>query len=100
MSEPTFLAAWMPHLMLAPILLPLLSAALMLLLPEEKHRTKLVMNLGSTLLGLVIACALLVWAHQQGEPVQRQRNAKRCRPVAGQIHAHAGRCPVRLGALV
>ncbi len=68
MSEPTFLAAWMPHLMLAPIMLPLLSAALMLLLPEEKHRTKLVMNLGSTLLGLVIACALLVWTHQQSEP--------------------------------
>ena len=68
MSEPTFLAAWMPHLMLAPIMLPLLSAALMLLLPEEKHHTKLVLNLGSTLLGLVIACALLVWAHQQGEP--------------------------------
>ena len=68
MSEPTFLAAWMPHLMLAPIMLPLLSAALMLLLPEEKHRTKLVMNLGSTLLGLVIACALLLWTHQQSEP--------------------------------
>ena len=68
MSDPTFLAAWMPHLMLAPILLPLLTAALMLLLREEKHRTKLVMNLGSTLLGLVIACALLVWTHQQSEP--------------------------------
>jgi multicomponent K+:H+ antiporter subunit D len=68
MSEPIFFAAWMPHLMLAPIMLPLLSAALMLLLPEEKHRTKLVLNLGSTLLGLVIACALLVWAHQQDEP--------------------------------
>ena len=68
MSEATFLAAWMPHLMLAPIMLPLLSAAVMLLLPEEKHRTKLVLNLGSTLLGLVITCALLVWAQQQGEP--------------------------------
>lgn len=68
MSEPTFLAAWMPHLMLAPIMLPLLTAAVMLLLREELHRTKLVLNLGSTLLGLVIACALLVWAHQQGEP--------------------------------
>ena len=68
MSDATFLAAWMPHLMLAPIMLPLLSAAVMLLLREDQHRTKLVLNLGSTLLGLVIACALLLWAHQQGEP--------------------------------
>ena len=81
MSEPTFLAAWMPHLMLAPILLPLLSAALMLLLPEEKHRTKLVMNLGSTLLGLVIACALLVWAHPQGYPARCRSNTRPCEPA-------------------
>jgi multicomponent K+:H+ antiporter subunit D len=31
----------MPHLMLAPILLPMLTAALMLLLREERQRLKL-----------------------------------------------------------
>lgn len=68
MSDATFLASWMPHLMLAPIILPLLTAAVMLLLREERHRTKLVLNLASTLLGLIIASALLVWTQQQGEP--------------------------------
>ncbi len=68
MSQLTFLDPLMPHLMLAPIVLPLLTAATMLLLREELHRTKLALNLTSTLLSLVIACALLVWAQQQGEP--------------------------------
>ena len=58
----------MPHLMLLPIVLPLLTAALMLLLREEQQRTKLVLNLGSTLLGLLVAVVLLVWTDQQGEP--------------------------------
>ncbi len=58
----------MPHLMLVPIVLPLLTAALMLLLREQQQRTKLVLNLGSTLLGLLVAVALLVWTDQQGEP--------------------------------
>ena len=44
----------MPHLLLAPIILPLLTAALMLMLPEERTRIKLAMNLFSTLLGLVL----------------------------------------------
>ncbi|WP_037472676.1 monovalent cation/H+ antiporter subunit D [Simplicispira psychrophila] len=68
MSDHTFLTAWMPHLMLAPIMLPLLTAAIMLLLREDQHRAKLVLNLASTLLGLTLASALLVWAQQQGEP--------------------------------
>ena len=51
----------MPHLLLAPIVLPLFTAALMLLLPEERTRIKLAMNLLSTLLGLVLSALLLLW---------------------------------------
>lgn len=58
----------MPHLMLAPIALPLLTAALMLLLREERQRLKLALNLCSTLLGLVIALALLAWSTRAGSP--------------------------------
>ncbi len=59
-------AALMPHLILAPILLPLLTAALMLLMGEEKQRLKLTLNMASTLLGLGVSLALLGWADQQG----------------------------------
>ena len=58
----------MPHLMLAPIALPLFTAAGMLLLREEQQRAKLVLGFFSTLLGLVVAVGLLGWAHQLGEP--------------------------------
>ncbi len=59
-------AALMPHLMLAPIVLPLLTAALMLLLREERQRLKIALNLASTLLGLLVSIALLIWANQPG----------------------------------
>ena len=59
-------AALMPHLMLAPIALPMLTAALMLLLREDQQRLKVVLNLSSTLLGLLVAMALLDWASLQG----------------------------------
>ncbi|RYF25701.1 MAG: monovalent cation/H+ antiporter subunit D [Comamonadaceae bacterium] len=65
----TLTSAFMPHLMLAPIALPLLTAALMLLLREERQRLKLGINIASTLLGLVIAVALLRWTHHAGGPM-------------------------------
>ncbi len=58
--------ALMPHLMLAPIALPLLTAALMLMLREERQRLKVALNLASTLLGLVVATLLLIQADRQG----------------------------------
>lgn len=61
-----WLASLMPHLMLAPIVLPLMTAALMLLLKEERQTAKMVMNLGATTLGLLISIALLLWADQSG----------------------------------
>ncbi|ART58913.1 monovalent cation/H+ antiporter subunit D [Acidovorax carolinensis] len=59
-------SALMPHLMLAPIALPLLTAALMLLMREEHHRLKLTLNVLSTALGLLVALALLLWSDQPG----------------------------------
>ena len=65
----TLAQAWMPHLMLAPIVLPMLTAACMLLLGEERQRTKVALNIASTSLGLVLALALLVWADHHPHPV-------------------------------
>lgn len=48
-----------PHLMVAPILIPLLTAALLLLLGERYKRAKSVVNVGSTMLGLGVALTLL-----------------------------------------
>lgn len=59
-------SALMPHLMLAPIALPMFTAACMLLLREEQQRLKLTLSIFSTLLGLVVAIALLVWTNQAG----------------------------------
>jgi multicomponent K+:H+ antiporter subunit D len=56
----------MPHLMLAPIMLPMLTAALMLFLREERQRLKLGLNMLSTALGLVVVVMLLGWANQAG----------------------------------
>ena len=65
------LLAWsqslMPHLLLAPILLPMFTAACMLLLGEQHQRTKLLINLCSTALGLLVAVALLQWSNADGQ---------------------------------
>ena len=61
-----WLASLMPHLMLVPIVLPMLTAALMLLLKEEQQGFKLAMSIGSTVLGLFAAIALLIWSDQSG----------------------------------
>ncbi len=54
----------MPHLILAPIALPRLTAGLMLLRREERQRTKVTLNITSTLVGLVVAVLLLVQAKE------------------------------------
>ena len=61
-----WLASLMPNLMLVPIVLPMLTAALMLLLKEEQQQAKMVMNIGSTGLGLLACIALLLWSDQAG----------------------------------
>ncbi|WP_213878815.1 monovalent cation/H+ antiporter subunit D [Pseudomonas sp. dw_358] len=56
----------MPHLIIVPILLPLLTASLMLLLGEKHRPLKAKINLASTLAGLAISIWLLHWV-QGGE---------------------------------
>ena len=58
----------MPHLIVAPILLPLLTAAIMLLLGEKHRPLKARLNLISTLIGLGISVLLLLWTCQQAIP--------------------------------
>jgi multicomponent K+:H+ antiporter subunit D len=56
------------HLIAAPILLPLLTAALMLMLGERHRPLKAKINLFSSLLGLFISVMLLQWTQTTGVP--------------------------------
>ncbi|SDZ54650.1 monovalent cation/H+ antiporter subunit D [Pseudomonas sp. NFIX28] len=58
----------MPHLIVAPILLPLLTAAVMLMLGEKHRPLKARINLFSSMLGLGISVLLLCWTQQTGVP--------------------------------
>jgi len=58
----------MPHLIVAPILLPLLTAACMLLLGEKRRPLKARINLISTFMGLGISVLLLLWTQHQPLP--------------------------------
>ena len=60
--------ALMPHLMLAPIVLPMLTAALLVWLHEKRWRLKLALSVASTLLGLLACIALLCWVSRGGAP--------------------------------
>jgi multicomponent K+:H+ antiporter subunit D len=53
----------MPHLIAVPILVPMLTAALMLLLGEERRRAKSALSVLSGLVGLLAALALLRWVN-------------------------------------
>ena len=57
---------WMNQLIVAPILLPLLTAALMLMLGEKRRPLKAKINLVSSLIGLGIAVLLLYWTQKGG----------------------------------
>ncbi|HEF4761989.1 TPA: monovalent cation/H+ antiporter subunit D [Pseudomonas putida] len=58
----------MTHLIAAPILLPLLTAAIMLMLGEKHRPLKARINLFSSLLGLGISLLLLQWTQTTGVP--------------------------------
>jgi multicomponent K+:H+ antiporter subunit D len=53
----------MPHLVAVPILVPMLTAALMLLLDEKQRRLKSTLSVISGLAGLMAALALLRWVN-------------------------------------
>jgi multicomponent K+:H+ antiporter subunit D len=58
----------MTHLVIAPILLPLLTAAVMLALRERRHTLNAVINAVSAALGLAVAVALLLHVHASEAP--------------------------------
>jgi len=47
------------HLVVVPVVLPLVTAAVLVLLGEERRRLKAIVNTGSTIAGLVVAIAIL-----------------------------------------
>jgi len=58
--------ALMPHLVVAPILLPMAAAALMLLLGDARRPLKRTLNVLACALNLAVALALVVWVGKSG----------------------------------
>eukprot|EP01136_Pigoraptor_vietnamica_P040491 Opistho-1_new@12449 len=63
-----WLASLMSHLIIVPILLPMLTAALMLLMGEKRRGAKALLNVLASVLGLGVAVALLLWVDAQAAP--------------------------------
>jgi multicomponent K+:H+ antiporter subunit D len=62
----TLLEQVMPHLVVAPVLIPMLAAGTMLTLAERHRPLKLVLGIGSALLGLCASLLLLAWVNVHG----------------------------------
>jgi formate hydrogenlyase subunit 3/multisubunit Na+/H+ antiporter MnhD subunit len=77
-----WIAAAMPHLVVAPILLPLIAAALMLALGDQRRGARALVNVLASAAGLAIAVALFAWVDAGGPG---RRSASTCR--------RTGRCP-------
>ena len=60
-SPYALIEAVMPHLSIAPILLPLLTACVLLFLSEHRLRTKTAVSLAAALLNLILAVLLFQW---------------------------------------
>src|SRR5690606_16521836 len=58
------------HLLVLPIVLPLVSAALLLLLGDRRKRLKSLINVAASLLGLVVATAILWRVDAGGGPAE------------------------------
>ena len=60
--------ALMPHLIVAPVVLPLVAAAALLLIREVHHRVKALIGIAATVGGLCVAITLMAWIHAHGGP--------------------------------
>ena len=58
----------MPHLIVVPILLPMVTAAVMLLLGDTRRPLKAIINVLSCVLGVGVAIALIYWVQRLGGP--------------------------------
>ena len=56
----------MPHLVVVPVVLPMLAAGVMIVLAEHRRPLKLVIGGASTLIGVLVALGLLVWVNANG----------------------------------
>ena len=83
-----WLAPLMPHLLIVPILLPMLIAAGMLLLGERFVSTKGLIGMVSCLLNLAVAIALLVAARGIPGPLDEIRRMPQ-EAVAAHLHGFA-----------
>ncbi|MCV2370516.1 monovalent cation/H+ antiporter subunit D [Paucibacter oligotrophus] len=63
-------AALMPHLTMAPILLPLIAACLLLMLGDRRHRRKSMLALVATTANLAIALFLMLGVHMEAAQPQ------------------------------
>ena len=54
---------FLPQLMVVPVVLPLIAAALMLLLGEKRRRAKAQLNVAVCAINFVVALVLLLWVH-------------------------------------
>src|SRR6185312_7463324 len=61
------LMGWSHHLLIAPIILPLATGALLLLFDERRHVLKAMVNVTSTLVLAIIAIRLLMLANSPAE---------------------------------
>ena len=58
---------WTQHLILVPVVLPLLCGALLIPVNEKRHQLKFIVNLASVL-GLLVTAITLVWLTDEGWP--------------------------------
>ncbi len=63
-----YLGSGRAHVIAAPVLLPLVSAAVMLILGEKRRRLKALVNILSTVIGLGVALLLVYWVHEDVAP--------------------------------
>ena len=70
------------HMIVAPILIPLVSGAIMLLYDERRRRLKQGIGLASCGLQLVVAIALILRAKDSGDAVSLYLQATGHRPMA------------------
>lgn len=68
MSLAALIEQFMPHLIIAPVLLPLATAALLLMLGDARRPLKVAVNMLSCVLGLCLAIGLVYWVQHMSGP--------------------------------
>jgi multicomponent K+:H+ antiporter subunit D len=64
----------MPHLVVVPVLIPMLAAGIMVMLAEQRRPLKLVIGVSSAIAGVATSSALFAWVNAHGPVVYRPGN--------------------------